>query len=368
MKTFGSIFLFTLLLISCKKNQPFSSLDIQTENMIDFDQKNKANIAYNEGEIKVQLLGDFKVNKKDSKSTYTVELNQPFPLGGLQMDDDWVLKGNNNDPSFVREFISYALFRQMSKENIAPACTYTNLYVNHEYQGLYLLLQKINAGFLDLKKSDSLSMLFKNPPFFSMESTSIKNEFNQKFPKVKKKNLNPYLKNIQQNILTYSKDSLSLLVRNNFDLENIMDWHLLVMFTENKKGYTDHFYLYKEKSGKPFKIALWDFDKTFDNGKNHKLISASNWEKNILLKRLYAEDILDYKSKLKARWKELSGQDIFQVEAIQNLMEPILLKLTPQIEKNNSHWHLTDYILQEEIEKIKLSIERRRNEMNIFFK
>jgi spore coat protein CotH len=47
------------------------------------------------------------------------------------------------------------------------------------------------------------------------------------------------------------------------ELQNLIDRHLLLLFTNNGDGVMKNFLLYKTESHTPFQIALWDYDHSF---------------------------------------------------------------------------------------------------------
>ena len=45
----------------------------------------------------------------------------------------------------MRHKISYDIFMQMNPNNIASKSAFVNIKINDEYEGLYLLMEEINA-------------------------------------------------------------------------------------------------------------------------------------------------------------------------------------------------------------------------------
>ena len=46
-------------------------------------------------------------------------------------------------------------------------------------------------------------------------------------------------------------------------MENLIDWHILLLFTNNGDGLMKNYYFYKMDSETPFRFAIWDYDHTF---------------------------------------------------------------------------------------------------------
>jgi len=67
--------------------------------------------------------------------------NLNVPILGMPEENDWVLTANYNDKTFLRNFLAFELFRKMG--HYAPRTEYCEVVVNEQYQGIYLLGEKI---------------------------------------------------------------------------------------------------------------------------------------------------------------------------------------------------------------------------------
>jgi len=67
--------------------------------------------------------------------------NLNVPILGMPEENDWVLTANYNDKTFLRNFLAFELFRKMGY--YAPRTVYCEVVLNGEYQGIYLLGEKI---------------------------------------------------------------------------------------------------------------------------------------------------------------------------------------------------------------------------------
>jgi len=88
-----------------------------------------------------------------------------------------------------------------------------------------------------------------------------------------------------------------------FNINNIIDWHLLLIFTHNNDGLTNSFYLYKKNKKALLGIVPWDYNHSFGtDGDNEphtpEIIDECH---NTLFNRLI--DNPTYKEKLKARFQ-----------------------------------------------------------------
>ncbi len=66
---------------------------------------------------------------------------------------------NYNDPSYMRETISYNVMRELGLA--APKTSFVNLYINDELHGLYTMVEQVNDEFLEENFSNSSGDLYK---------------------------------------------------------------------------------------------------------------------------------------------------------------------------------------------------------------
>jgi len=71
-----------------------------------------------------------------------------------------VLDNSLKDPSLLRERTSMALIRRMGQP--APRESFTRLYINGAYQGLYTLVEPVDSAFLARELGDGLGYLFEH--------------------------------------------------------------------------------------------------------------------------------------------------------------------------------------------------------------
>lgn len=75
------------------------------------------------------------------KKSYSLKLNQEADLLGMGAADRWVLLSNSYDSSNIRNKLAYDMAIAANMP-FSPECTWTDLYLNGEYVGLYLLSER----------------------------------------------------------------------------------------------------------------------------------------------------------------------------------------------------------------------------------
>ncbi len=118
------------------------------------------------------------------------------------------------------------------------------------------------------------------------------------------------------------------------DIENVIDWHIMLLLTNNSDGILKNFYLYKKDKNTPFRIAIWDYDHSFgrDGDNEFNLMNRElNCYRSILLDRLSSMANSEYLLKVKTRWFELRKLNIIS----QNNFEKHLSKNDKIIKKRS---------------------------------
>ena len=340
--------LFTLF--SCEHSQPLPTIELTAESF-QFDQKNSCEITYFDNAIQFTESGKIKCRGGSSsgfpKHSFTFKMAHQRSLAGLPLQRTYILNANYIDKTMMRHKICFDLFREMNPEkNLASQCAYVNVITNGKPVGLYVLMQKLNAGSLGLNKKDSLAMIFKDPPIFYGENRlewvqEPGNYFQQNFPDIEEKDLNGYMENVMQFIINANDSIFAHDIGHLFDLENILDWHLLLMFTNNGDGVMKNFYLYKRDSFTPFRIAIWDYDDSFGRdgeGELKMTKSLPNFDRCLLLNRLQNSPYFNYDECLRQRYKELRDAGLFSKKHIQKMIEANDKIIRKDVERNFKIW------------------------------
>ncbi|MGB0888053.1 MAG: CotH kinase family protein [Vicingaceae bacterium] len=120
--------------------------------------------------VGVKYKGNSTYNSNQAKNPLNIKLN--YIINNQDYDDYYTLKLSNgkNDPSFVREVLSYEIARKYMQ---APLSNYAKVYINGNYHGLYSSSESINKKFVKEKfYSDKDNTLFKCNPANTMNGGS----------------------------------------------------------------------------------------------------------------------------------------------------------------------------------------------------
>jgi hypothetical protein len=385
MKNFLQIILLLsgLLVVSCKKENTLPVIKIETNSELNFEDKQKGELTIFKKNKPIQIEAKFKYrggfSSQFEKRSYTISIDSAFSIYELPVGKDWILNANYIDKTFMRHKVCFDLFSEMHFENRSAKSTYVQLLVNDKPQGLYVLMQQINEETLQLNTSDSSAMLFKDPPIFyrqRLDSANIlANYYEQKFPDFGLQNKNHELDKLKSFLFNSPDENFADSISFWFDIRNVVDWHILLLLTNNGDGIMKNFYLYKINSSTPFRIAIWDYDHSFcrdgDNEYN-SLDSELNWRASILLKRLVEIESTQYLAQLKERWAELRKSSLISKEHLVQLMEENKVIIRPGLEENfkiwpiDSTWYFDANTFEQEYDLMLDCIDKRILQMDIY--
>ena len=281
------------------------------------------------------------------KHNFTIELGNKHQLAGLKKEDDWILGASFIDKSFIRHKLSFDLFKSFSSEHKAPECEFIEVYKNFKYRGLYVLMERMDSRRLEINKKDNAACIFKEPPVFYDPKIKISSNpyikgdvYHQKFPDLTVDNKSQELIKLRE-FIAYAPDTLfNREITSYFNLNDIIDWHILLLVTNNNDAILKGFYLYKKERKTQFKLALWDFNHSFGRGNNNKLLAPGivHWERNILLSRLVKSNTHGYKNRLRERFFELVEAEILTEKNLVSMIDENQLRIKDYAKKNEKRW------------------------------
>jgi len=314
------------------------------------------------------------------KKSYEIDLKEDKIISNIPKDDDYILNANFIDKTFLRHVISFNIFREMDSENIAPNTDYTQLYINDNYQGLYVIMEKMDKSTIGINQDDSLSFIFKEPHIFRKDYSKIvpqkKDNFHQQtYPKIEKQNHATYVEEVRSFILESNNSIFTKNIDTLFDIDNVVDWHLLLLMTNNSDGILKNFYLYKINTQTPMRITPWDYDHSFGRDGDNEL--NMNKRKADLTRSILFDRLLKfewYKKRLKNRWIQHNNNNILSIEGLEKNINQLHFKIEELITQNNKKWPVNHQIYydskssQEEIQIILDFIKIKHAELTDYFK
>ena len=304
------------------------------------------------------------------KKSYTVKLSKKISLYGLLENKSWVFTSSYLEKSLMRNILSYDLFRSWDTNNFAPKIELIEFFHNDNYEGIYQLTEKVDRSSLRINKKAE-GVIFKDCAVFSktyIEPQTGETYYHQKYPDPKKYDATLLMDSIKEFILNSTDSVFAKEMEQEFDIQNIIDWQIMIMLSNNGDAVYKNFYLYRESKKAKFKIALWDYDSGFGRDTDNELNmvkTTSHWERNSLLDRLYNQDVNNYQERLHTRWKVLRESGKISVDDFESRVSKLALQLEPFVGRNFTRWPVTNsyywdkYTWEQEIGVLKEFINLR---------
>ncbi|MBL7967523.1 MAG: CotH kinase family protein [Prolixibacteraceae bacterium] len=222
----------------------------------------------------------------ETKSSTLADID--VSLLGLPEENDWVLYAPYTDKTMVRDVMTYTL--DASLGHWSPRCRYVELFLNGNYQGLYVLMEKIkrNKNRVDIAKlltTDNTGedvtggYIIKidkttgggGEGWYSSYSNAVGNTlYLYDYPKSKeitsaqKTYIQNYIRQME-NALYQEKFSNAGNYHEYLNDSSFIDFMIINELAKNVDGYRLSSYLYKGKNDRVNCGPIWDFNLTYGN-------------------------------------------------------------------------------------------------------
>lgn len=287
--------------------------------------------------------------------------NKDVSLSGMTADNDWVLHGPFMDKTLIRNYLCYNLAGEIME--YAPNVRFCELFVNQEYMGVYLLIEKISYnenGRIKMTETDpeipetsyivqvdrgaeeelreletfgtyahlsalkgqasgQLEVVYPSRTLTEEQRESIENDFSR----------------FEKAVFSYDYDDPKLGYRKYIDVDSFVDYFLINEFGLNYDAVGLSTYLYKDIRGK-LKLCVWDFNSAFDNY-THSVVTPETfflqnrmWYYYLFKDKAFVDEVVE-------RYYELR-EEYFNEEYLTAYIDDTVEYLGPAIERNNKKW------------------------------
>ncbi len=386
MKILLQLLIFSFLFISCEAtpSAPIEEIDAAANDSIDaiyiyntvgiaWDKKQPCEIKFCQTceTLKGKIKNRGGISSQYYKHSFSLKLKKDTVLfENWKEDDDYIINATYIDKTMMRHELSYHLFNQLSPQNITSKCAYKQVYLNDNYEGLYVVMEEVDKSLVGIDKNESGSYILKDGGLFREDLTTFQaqdtgNLFQIKHPKSFTTADVSIIQSLWSFLHESSDEIFTKEVATLFDIDQIIDWHILLLLTNNGDGVLKNFYWYK-KPNTPWRVVPWDYDDSFGrNGDNTLQTQECGWERNILLKRLFDLNVNDYRHKLITKWYTAKTNQVSYAH-IHNFIQLKKEQLkTVGLAKNIKKWPLDgqgyadNATFEEEINLMETWIEQR---------
>lgn len=300
-------------------------------------------------------------------------------LLGMPKESDWILSASYSDKSLMNNYLTYDLARLMGW--YAPRCQYVELVVNGEYQGVFVLMEKIKR---DNNRVDIAKMLptdISGPELTGgyivkidkgtgnggagwtsnyAPDTNINGQtifYQYEYPNdvdivpQQEAYIQAYIDSFETALAGPNFADTALGYAKYIDVNSFVDYFILNELSRNVDGYRLSTYLYKEKITSGGKLVIgpcWDYDIAWGNADYclgnsvtgwaidfAEPCSGDYWQIPFWWDRLLQDTA--FQNKLKCRWEELSNT-VLSVTYLHNYCDSVQTYLTEGAGRNFVTW------------------------------
>jgi hypothetical protein len=295
------------------------------------------------------------------------EVTRDVSLLGMPAESDWVLYAPYSDKSLLRSDIIYYLARQMGQ--YATRTQFCELVINDQYQGLYVLEEKIKRG----KSRVPIDKLTTSDITggYILKIDKFTGNFDPKWTSPFKPYINDFPVNIlieypkaenllegqKQYIQKYVTDFETALDSKNFrdpitgyrkfiDVPSFVDYFLINELCKNVDGYRISTYFYKDRDIKNphiFMGPVWDYDLAFGNANYYNGYAETGWAylngDNYPVPFWWQKLLSDpyFTNQLKIRWTTLR-KNILSTNKIEKYIDSMTTYLGDAKDQNFQKW------------------------------
>ena len=297
--------------------------------------------------------------------------NNNVEILGMPAENDWVLYAPWQDKTMIRNILIYKLSNELGR--YASKTRFVELYLNQEYRGVYVLMEKIK------RDSERVAISKLNPDEISgddvtggyilkfdwyntgdnnggFESPNDGIIYNYHYPKP-----DEIVPEQKQYIQNYIYDFENIMLSEDYtndlsgypsiiDVESFIDFILLQELAKNVDAYRLSSYIYKDKESVNNKLhagPIWDFNHGFGNCNYGETWETHSWlldynpeggdQVSFWWELLWQDE--NFKVKAAQRYSELRS-GIFSNNNINSIIDSAVAELGNAIERNFTKWQL----------------------------
>lgn len=289
------------------------------------------------------------------KFTDDAGMERKLEVMGMEKDSTWVLHGPYLDKTLMRNYMWYNLAGQIMEW--APDVRYCEVFLDHEYQGLYVMAEQISMGEgrIEMTKYDGKSNISSYIVCADRESVNdvqyldnftsyalrINGKLEVKYPGASRitPELTEYISRdfsrFEKALYSFDYDTARYGYQNYIDVDSFVDYFIINEVTQNTDAGLYSTYFYKDVSGK-LKMCVWDFNNCCDNYIEDQTPMAGFFMQNRPWYFMLCKDEA-FMEKVITRYYQLR-KGILSEEAVESYIAGVQSYLGPAIERNFEKW------------------------------
>ncbi|MFZ5986729.1 MAG: CotH kinase family protein [Bacillota bacterium] len=236
----------------------------------------EGNYEMTDMDVSIRLRG--KSSLYADKKSYKIKFDEkqnPLNIGDGE-SKPWALVSNCYDTSLLRNLTVYRFADSLTGIDYSPNCRSVELYINGEYQGVYLLCEDVNENKNRVDIKENPDEVEDNGYLVEMSQYAQENRFEvdtaaydiksklSETESIKEKQI-AYISGYIEKAYNALKTGNKMEVKKYIDLDSLVDIYIGNEIVKNVDAGWDSFYMYKDADGKLCFGPMWDFDLAMGN-------------------------------------------------------------------------------------------------------
>lgn len=257
-----------------------SSKDIKyKQNTLTLNTKNNEKQNFTDTDVEIKGRGNF--TWKLPKRGYQIKLSSKKNVLGMGKAKTWILLANYADSSLLRNKITSDLAQELGLAYTGE-CAYVDLWVDGNYQGNYLLIEKVQVDKNRVNLSDENGIIAEldNNYYETEENYFVSNKSGTAFvlkdsvadDEEKKDSQSEKAFNEFRNYINefetylYSDKKDWKKISSMIDVESFIKYYFIQEFTEDPDGCRSSVFMYKDGATDKLHMGpIWDYDSALGN-------------------------------------------------------------------------------------------------------
>jgi len=305
--------------------------------------------------------------------------NNNVSLLGLPKENDWILYGPYDDKSLIRNAFEYKLANDLGW--YASRTRYCELVLNGDYQGIYVLMEKIKrdknrvdiselnpedisgealtGGYIikiDKTTGEDIGGWYSSfPPYFYQKDRIFFQYHDPKASEIvseQKEYIQSYMKNMESALWFADLSDSSIHYSEYINTESFVDYFILTEIGKNVDGYRLSTFMYKDRDSKHGKLTMgpvWDYNFAFGRVSYDNAQYTWGWQvdwpgvkyRNIPFWWDYLLSDEDFSNRIVSRWQDLR-EDVFSNDRLMHIMDSLVLHIDEAEGRNFKRWHVPE--------------------------
>ncbi len=294
--------------------------------------------------------------------------NADYSILGMASASDWVLNGPFLDRSLSRNYLGFKVSSELLPW--ASDTAYCEVYINDEYQGLYLMIEPVTneMGRLNLNNysliSGRCSYIVKMDradeeenalQTYGVINCLIKNDISVSYPtpanltELQKEYITNDISEFEKALCSDNFADPDLGYAKYIDVDSFVDYFIISeMMMVTDAGFLSTYYYKDLEPDAKLKITVWDFNNSYDNipwdvkSFEEFYLVEGNWFNRLVQDKGFVEKIIN-------RYYELR-QGILSDESLIGMVDENIEYLGSAVDRNFDLWGYTfdEYMLSED--------------------